>query len=271
MAPTVVPLRWTASDRPSVRLGGLTGAAELAVGGYELDSAIALLDALLIHSGDHDVVAAADLATPDRDRVFAALLDRLVGDRIESTVRCRSCGELFELSFSLAALLEHRGGFVPTDVVAVSPGRWALDGTTFRFPTGHDEQRARDTDNPAVELRARCLGFADPSGDTAPADTPGDAAVPTRVEEAMAAMAPVLATEIGGECPECGETHAVTFDVQQYTTTLVRLGREQLLRDIHVIASAYGWSRTEILELDRAERRVYSDLIGARRRAGVRP
>jgi hypothetical protein len=265
MAASAVPLRWTASDRRSVRLGALTGAAELGIETTDLDAAVGLLDALIEDGSGSASIAAADLATPDRDRAMAALLSRLAGDWIESTVECRSCDERFELSFSLSALVEHRAGSLPPNAEQVGPGRWEVAGTTFRFPTAHDERLAREADDPASVLGERCVGQDSAAGSQV------DPANLALVEEAMATMAPVLASEIGGDCPECGQAHAVTFDVQRFTLALLRLGRDRLLRDVHIIASTYGWSRAEILGLERDERRRYVDMIGTRRRAGTAP
>jgi len=251
----VVPLRWTASDCSSVRLGELTGDAELSVTSTDLDGALALVDALMQSTPR---VLAHELATPDRDRVMAALLEHVTGPIVESTVSCRSCGEPFELSFTLADLVRHRSGEQGDAVIAVNRGAWSIDGIGFRFPTGADERTARLEPDPAAVLRRRCVDLHDPS------DRQLDA-----VESAMSQLAPILTTSIAGDCPECEHRHAVEFDVQRYTLALIQLGRERVLRDVHIIASAYGWTRADILGLRRSERRSYVDLINTRQRSPV--
>lgn len=259
MSGVVVPLRWTATDRPSLRLRALTGAAELAVTATDLDAAIGLIDAL----GEPDAIDAADLATPDRDRVIAGLLEATNGPLIESTLTCRQCGESFELSFDLPELVRYRtgeqsAGTPGTPIGGTTPGRWVIDGIEFRFPTARDERIARRTSCPAATLRDRCISV----------DGPSEAQL-SMVEAEMARIAPLLSAEIGGACPDCGEAHAVTFDVQRYTLALIRLGRDRLLGDVHLIASTYGWSRAEILTLDRDERNHYVELIARRTRSRV--
>jgi hypothetical protein len=84
---------------------------------------------------------------------------------------------------------------------------------------------------------------------------------PAAVEQAMEDLAPVLDLDIDTACPECGARQAVHFDVQFYLLRAIAQEQNQMLREVHRIASAYGWELDRILDLPRSERRAFVDLI----------
>jgi hypothetical protein len=52
------------------------------------------------------------------------------------------------------------------------------------------------------------------------------------------------------------------FDMLAYFWSEIQMGARRLLREIHVLASAYGWRESEILTLSAARRRAYLELVG---------
>ena len=68
-------------------------------------------------------------------------------------------------------------------------------------------------------------------------------------------------------CPQCGAPQKVHFDMQRYLLHTLNDERGFLHREVHIIATTYGWSRAEILDLPREDRRVYVRLIIADREA----
>jgi hypothetical protein len=92
-------------------------------------------------------------------------------------------------------------------------------------------------------------------------DVPEGADARASVVDALEAVAPVLDLDIGTACPECGARQSVHFDVQFYLLRAIAQERPLIAREIHRIASAYGWSLQEILGLRRSERRQFVELI----------
>lgn len=235
-----------------VSLRELRGADEEMVEAADSATAIALLDRVLLAEPGADIGPgqAVELVVPDRDRLLAALYLRNFGVQIESTVRCRSCERPFDLDFSLPHLLDTlRDGSPPPSAEC---GLFALsDGRRFRLPTGVDEQAVAPL--PAGEQEASLLGRCLVDGDGAV-----DAEALAR---GMRQAAPLLDLDVDARCPECGESQTVRFDLQHYL--LARILGERRLRawEFHRLACAYGWSRTEILDVPRSRRRLHVDLI----------
>jgi hypothetical protein len=237
-----------------VSLREIRGGDEEGVEAADSANAVALLDRLLVTEPGAALGPgqARELAVPDRDRLLAALYVRSFGMRVESTVRCAACDRRFDLDFTLDDVLhslhEGMGGRVPRDEAGLFRLR---DGRRFRLPSGADEHAVLQV--PAAErettLLRRCLveGSADADLES--------------LAEAMREAAPLLDLLVEAHCPECGRVQAVRFDLQHYL--LARILDERRLRawEFHRLARAYGWSRSEILDLSRSQRRLHVELI----------
>ncbi len=257
-------------------LRGLSGRDEqaLAGAGVEALAATELLDRLLlarpgtsIQPGD-----AWRLAVGDRDRLLAALYTRHFGDRIESQVHCRACGEGIELSFSLATLQASLlGPREPSELAGPDPeGYFELpDAPRFRLPTSEDQRAliGLEPERARVELLQRCLATDDRAnrtlGDLEPATL-------ERIEAAMASLSPILDLPLRVACHVCAAEQQLRFDIQTYLLRALDHERRYLVREIHYLARAYGWSLAEILELERDDRRRFVELVAAERSTSTR-
>lgn len=230
-------------------LRDLRGADEESVEGTGTDVAIALLDRLLL-AFDGAAVApgeAGALCAADRDRLLAAVHLRELGRRIAANTRCAGCTQPFDLDFDLARLV------ASLDNAAVAS--WRIpDGTfatpgglRFRLPTGVEEIADAACADPERRLAERCR--LDGEGEVA------------ELEDAMDAVAPLVDVELAATCPGCGLEQMVRFDVQGFLLARILGEARERAREIHAIARAYGWSLTEILDLPRARRATYVELI----------
>ena len=227
-----------------VALADPTGRHELAVDGVDTTSAVALLDRLLPAGACPD---ARSLGAADRDALLAALHRHCWSDRIVSTLTCVECGTAFDLSFELSSIQRHLGG---------SASQWRAgagavvhaDGRAIPVPTAHDELAAvsEGAAGAAVRLAAR-LGVAHDGIDEAAA--------------ALESAAPILDLDLEAECAACGRRQLAQFDVQSFVLQRLLDERETLLADIHTLASRYGWSLTEILDLPRQTRRSFAAIV----------
>jgi hypothetical protein len=81
------------------------------------------------------------------------------------------------------------------------------------------------------------------------------------VADAMAAHDPLVAFAVSCACPACGA--ACDHPVDLEAAVLARLGarRRTLLREVHMLASRYGWTESEVLAVAPARRAQYLALI----------
>jgi hypothetical protein len=62
-------------------------------------------------------------------------------------------------------------------------------------------------------------------------------------------------------CTDCGFEWGEQLDPVAFIWAEMEARARKLLREVHSIASAYGWSETEILSLSEARRSHYVELV----------
>lgn len=193
--------------------------------------------------------AVGQLTLGDRDRALAGLYIALYGRDLRADARCSECGARFELRFDLAALRDSRGpdGSAEGDPPAITVGKSRL-----RLPT------IADLDSPAESFLQR-LTLSGPVP-----EEPAAAA-------ALEAADPALELDLAGTCPDCDAKQAVPFSMRRFLAAALSRDRAFLMREVHLIASAYRWSLGEILELTRADRQAFARLLIAEREAAQTP
>jgi len=252
-----VPLRFTPNAK-QICLRQLTGNDELSVEQPSSIDAILLLDRLLADVPTGFATpncSALQMVTADRDQAMAAIYKNTFGNRISSTINCAGCSEPFDLDFLMDDLQAYQASLRnDTELEQLESGVFRMDdNTVFRLPIGEDEAAVSGMPRDLAEkqLLSSCMV----QGDVAES---GEA-----VESAMQSIAPIFALDLAAKCPECGLEQAVHFDVQAYLISAILNRRKQLLRDVHRLASAYGWSHLEILSLPSNLRRVYSSMVAS--------
>lgn len=283
-----VPLRHPPQALPAVvSLREPCGADEIAVDGVDTRSAVALLGRLLdgveIRSGPRDSglasglasgLLASELVASDRDALLAALHRRCWGDRIVTTLTCSRCEQLFDLSFELSAVQRYlcglesswdadgRGRVVHPSGVALQIPRLAQEiETASRDPRTGAERLAESCGAYSAEALA---AVASDVTRNAALEADSDAARKAALEaasDALHAAAPIIDLELSASCADCGHEQSAHFDLQSFVLQRLINERENLLAEVHLLASAYGWSLSEILSLARSTRRQLANAI----------
>lgn len=213
----------------------------------------------------------------ERDAGLLRLREELFGDQVETTAVCPQCRERLELIFKT----EEIRAFKPdprisdqsgqTVFAQASPPRLQLKtggyAVDFRLPNSADlmELAQVSTASP-IDARQflwrRCIEQAEHEGVQVDAlALPGE--VVLAVSEAMAQADPQADVRIALECPNCGGSWSLVFDILSYLWSEIEDWAQQLLLEVHTLARAYGWSEREITNMSARRRRLYLDLLGA--------
>ncbi|MEU8926524.1 hypothetical protein AB0D10_37280 [Kitasatospora sp. NPDC048545] len=215
--------------------------------------------ALLLHTVARPGAGAEELlAVPlgRRDAELFGLRAELFGERLNVRVGCPSCAEEMEFAFDAGQVV---GAARPAD----GPLRVELDGwqVGFRLPTPGDLAAAEQV--PAGRARAvvleRCVLTAEHGGEPVTARQLPEP-VQRRVAEAAAAADPCADVRLNLSCPECGEQALAELDIASYLWEELDDWARSTLLDVHLLATAYGWSEAEILALSPLRRRYYLEL-----------
>jgi hypothetical protein len=221
------------------------------------------------------VGALLDSGPPLQDAPLGVVSSRLLalaqqwsGDRLDGVVRCEECGEQLGVDLPVDELIaaapvrpvEQDGPPTPPPLVQVSGTGWSL---TARLPTPSDLAAvAREPDVTAARARlvARLVVSAEP-GELL--DDAGTALVAERaLERALEQEDPLASIRVTVACSACGAAGTAVLDMAGWWWALVDARVQQLLHEVHRLASAYGWSEQDVLAVGPHRRARYLELVG---------
>jgi hypothetical protein len=206
----------------------------------------------------------AQLPLGRRDAELLRLRAELFGPRLVSVVPCPQCGEQLQMTLDAADLP------APAALAPAAAAEAGLQTVTvppyilrYRLPNSTDllaVARCESVEAARALLLQRCLQSAERDQAVEPPET-----LPATVIAALAAhMAqadPQADLQLDVRCPACGHSWPAGFDVTAYLWAEIDRWARRLLRDVHTLASAYGWSETDVLALSAVRRQAYLDLI----------
>lgn len=196
-----------------------------------------------------------------RDRRLLELREALFGPELACCSTCPTCRETVETAVAAKTLRQPEHPESPPEAIVRAAGcevHWRLLTTRDLA----DAAQTREVDRMRDALLERCIVSALRDGAAvARGDLP--AAALSRVMEAIAAADPQADIQLELTCPGCGATWTEPFDVVAFLWSEVDAWARRLLRDVHALASAYGWTEPDVLALSARRRAHYLEMIGA--------
>ncbi|MFG2905231.1 hypothetical protein ACGF13_09235 [Kitasatospora sp. NPDC048286] len=252
--------------------------------------------ALLLHTVARPGAGTAELlAVPlgERDTELFGLRVELFGEQLNVRAGCPGCAEEMEFAFDARQLVGsalsgsvgelgdpgESGGVGELGDAGKSAGvgksggaaessqagpLWVeLDGwrVDFRLPTPGDVAAAEQATagRGRAVLLERCVLTAEHGGEPVAARQLPEP-VQRRMAEAAAAADPCADVRLNLSCPECGRQALAELDIASYLWEELDDWARATLLDVHLLATAYGWSEAEILALSPLRRRYYLEL-----------
>jgi hypothetical protein len=214
--------------------------------------------------GDED---RACLTVGRRDAVLLDLFERLFGDMTTALTACPSCGEQLEFDVPLADIRIP----APDDRPDRFKLNWAGRQIAYRLPRTRDlailgaELRDDPVDAAARSLAERCIlsiHDADGAPQNLGLDDDSAAALEAAIAATVADVDPQAVVTLTFDCPSCALHWRSPFDIVEFLWRRLDVFVRGLLREIHVLASHYGWSERDIVSITPRRRRHYLELIG---------
>jgi len=188
----------------------------------------------------------ARLTIGQRDARLLTLREITFGSEITGVTDCPECGEKIELSLSSSDIGPATETEPPIELIIQANGR----EVRFRLPTSAD---LLAVDSPA-QLLERCLlnGGDHLSGN-----------LNSKIGDKMSSADPMADIALALDCPNCEHKWEAPFDIVAFLWHEISTAARRLLREVHTLASAYGWTQSEILAMSSVRRRAYLEMIGA--------
>lgn len=204
--------------------------------------------------------ALAQRSIGQRNALLLTLREWLFGSQFVSVALCPQCGERLELNFAAS------------DIQAAPPGErgesLALDvqgyAVQFRLPNSVDLTAALGYEDPAAAehvLLERCLLSAQQAGEATPVDAL-PAQVVAAIVDSMDQADPQANIRLSLTCPACAHQWQAVLDILTYLWRELDAWARRILREVHYLASAYGWSESAILNMRPRRRQIYLAMIG---------
>jgi hypothetical protein len=192
----------------------------------------------------------ADWPLGRRNRALFDFLCTSFSSRFEGWTSCIGCGEKVE--FDLDAKLLTIESEELEEVLHVA-------GERFRLPTSRDlieVSAATDSKAAVIRLMERCSLSEQQSHAWSDA-------MRKEVEEKMASADPMAEIRLALCCPTCGAEWNETLDIGAFVWAEVDARARRILWEVHLLASAYGWTEMQTLSVPAARRAMYLQMVQA--------
>lgn len=242
----------------SLSVPELLGVWESGITQDPVERALTLLAAACPETPRDDLAA---LPIGTRDGTLLTLRECTFGPHMSSLTECPHCGKRVELSFDVSSV-RVSPELEPTQDMVIGVAGYDLQ---VRPPNSLDV--ATIAGEPAVErkrrlLFERCLVVARRNGQPAAiGDLPPEAI--DVVAERLAEADPQADVKLDIRCPFCGNGWRKTFDIVTFFWSEIEAWAGRILREVHTLATAYGWSERDVLELSPVRRQFYLEMVGA--------
>lgn len=208
--------------------------------------------------GEESLEGLAQLSIGQRDALLLTLREWTFGPRFVGLATCPACGERLELTVEAADLRAAAAAEV-TRELSVQVADYTV---RFRLPTsldvavcgGGDLEHVRDA------LLQRCILQIQRDG----VETPSEPLPPVVVDAIVARMAevdPQADVLLALTCPQCGHRWQAGFDIGAYFWCEIDAWAQRTLREVHILASRYGWREMDILAMSARRRQCYLNLV----------
>lgn len=195
----------------------------------------------------------------ERDRRLLLTRQATFGDSIEAYDECPGCSEGIEYSFTVSELLAESDSPEVSNELQLNNFDQTIPVTplTTQDLWAFEQEKTEDTIQLLMHSNALLTGTKDWIK-TLPTDQ--QTQVLCQVEAHLESIDPLANITFESNCPECTHSWETPFDAGRFLWKEISKTAKQVLRDIHTLASRYGWSESEILKLSPTRRHLYVHL-----------
>lgn len=197
---------------------------------------------------------AADWPLGARNRSLAQLHCDVFGGILRGYTPCRGCGQQLEFEFDGHTVAAPPAPSQPSTPQLVSVGKWL-----FRLPTSRDlaiAAKKSGGQTAARRLLASCYSGSEPAANWTEEDI-------EIIGERLSEADPYAEILLHFDCPACSVSFDESLDLGGFVWAEIQAQAMRIFQDVHLLASAYGWSESEILGLSAARRSAYIELVHA--------
>jgi hypothetical protein len=231
---------------------------------------------LSVASPESSPAALARLSIGRRDANLLQLREWAFGSELAILAGCPSCRQTLELTIPVSALRVSLDPKLDPTGAPTAEAANDLEGSLmlqdmlldyevrYRSPNTEDIGRCAGLDIAAGRRRllACCVTDARCQGRSVSAEELPEN-VARKVVEQIAAIDPQADTRLDLTCPECHRRWKEVFDIVSFFWAEIDAWAHRVLREVNVLARAYGWRESDILALSPVRRQIYLSMVQA--------
>jgi hypothetical protein len=194
-----------------------------------------------------------------RDAELLRLREKLFGSRMAGRADCPACGQPMEMNFNVAEIQ----AAPPSEAAEHFTADFGEYEISFRLPNSSDLATLVPGEDVATQKRGlaqRCVLNATRAGQSFAAEQLPENVVGS-LSEGMSELDPQGDVQLALTCPQCSHQWHAPLDIVSFVWSEIHAWAMRLLRDVHVLASSYGWREADILALSPWRRQAYLELI----------
>lgn len=201
----------------------------------------------------------AELSIGQRDARLFTLREWTFGPQMVCMDACPDCGERLELNFDVTEIR------VSSEAELVEASSLNINGYEigFRPPNSLDiDSISNQVDIASARrlLLERCVTQTSHNAhEVSFDDLPGE--VLDAVVEGVAQADPQADVRLALACPVCGHEWETVFDIVSFFWSEISAWAKRILREVHALASAYGWREADILSMSPWRRQFYLEML----------
>ncbi len=203
--------------------------------------------------------ALSQLNLGERNHRLLELHKSLIGPTLQAYAECTECGEALDLDFAIDAL-----GFCAIHDIPETHSIVVKElNVQLRLPNGEDLMALATVDNieqGRLLLFSRCILNLSRNGTVITVSELSDDEL-DQLEHAIAKLDPRMEILFDLQCPECAHSWQSPLEISTYVWHEYDVYVRQLLENVHVLASHYGWSEEAILAMSQQRRQFYLDRV----------
>jgi hypothetical protein len=189
-----------------------------------------------------------------RDASLLQLREWAFGSELAILAACPRCHQPLEMDLSIADLS------VPAEDAGDSETSLAYEDYEIRCRPPNSEDLAAcvglDMAMSRQRLFGRCVIESRYQGEPVAAEQLPEQ-IAQAVIERIAEADPQADTRVDLTCPDCNYRWDEVFDIASFFWTEIDSWARRILREVHILASAYGWREGDILALSPMRRQIY--------------
>ncbi len=208
---------------------------------------------------ENDISKVASFSIGERDARLLYVRELLFGSVLRNTSDCTSCGQKMEWETTTEELkLQSFQENTEPEKIELEYDNQKIQ---FRLPNSQDMLSVSTIDSKDKQVDQLIQSCMVNSSIAKKGIQKLSEDLKTRIVKRMEEEDPQANIVMNLSCPECENEWNATFDIMQYLWTEINEWAVRFVQDVYLIASNFGWSEKDILEMNRFRRDLYLNMI----------